>query len=98
MKKFRMIAVIGAFLVLSGCSTMYFHNGERRADVDLEFTEWHHDGIARLVEFSAPVDLAGRCEGKTWDAVKVEKSFVQGLVGSISYGLYDPWGVDYSCK
>lgn len=84
-------------LISSGCSTMYFQNvsGE---PTRTELTEWHHDGILRLVEFSSPVDLQSRCEGKKWKTVKVEKDFVQGLVTSVAYGWYDPWGVSISCR
>ena len=65
---------------------------------NLENSEWHHDGIIRLVEFSEPVDLNNRCEGKDFSSVRVEKTFIQGLVGAISYGLYDPWDVSYACR
>ena len=84
-------------LSLGACSTMYFDNG-KLATKELESSEWHHDGILRLVEFSSPVDMSSRCEGKSWRSIKVEKSFVQGFVAGLTYGWYDPWGVDYACK
>jgi hypothetical protein len=82
--------------LFSGCSTIYFHRGSQNAGVTA--SEWHHDGIARLVEFSPPVDMADRCVGNPWTTVKVEKTFVQGLASSFSYSLYDPWDVSYACK
>jgi hypothetical protein len=82
---------------LGACSTMYFDNGSS-ATRSLDMSEWHHDGVIRLVEFSSPVDMSNRCESKGWKSIKVEKSFVQGLAGSVTYGMYDPWGVDYACK
>ncbi len=84
-------------LLSSGCSTMYFQNVDGES-TRTDLSEWHHDGILRLVEFSSPVDLSSRCEGKKWRTVKVEKDFVQGLAGSVSYGLYDPWGVSIRCN
>jgi hypothetical protein len=91
------LIVAGSAFLGTACSTIYFHNGPTRA-AELENVEWHHDGILRLVEFSSPVDLNDRCESKPWTTVKVEKTFIQGFVGGVSYGLYDPWNVEFSCK
>jgi hypothetical protein len=94
--KLMICSVLAAFSVFSGCSTMYFHNGGK--SFTPEMSEWHHDGVLRLVEFSDSVDMNQRCEAKGWDVIKVEKTFVQGLVGSVTYNLYDPWDVSYTCR
>jgi hypothetical protein len=93
---FQGVSALALAALVSGCSTIYFHRGSQNAGVTA--TEWHHDGIARLVEFSPPVDMADRCVGNPWTTVKVEKSFVQVLASSFSYSLYDPWDVSYACK
>lgn len=82
---------------VSGCSTIYFERGARSSR-QLTFGEWHHDAVFGLVEVSDPVDMNQRCETKDWSAIKVEKTFVQGLVGMVTYSLYDPWDVSFSCK
>ncbi len=87
-----------AQIALTSCSTIYFHNGPHTETTGTEYSEWHHDGIMGLVEFSPPVDLANHCEGKSWASVKVQENFIQGLVNKITYRLYDPWEVTYSCK
>lgn len=80
-----------------GCSTIYFHR-DGGLVTNLDYGEWHHDGILRLVEFSSPVDLKDRCGGKDWKTVRVEETFLNGLARGVTYGLYDPWDVSYACK
>lgn len=87
---------IFTLLLVSGCSTMYFDNGA--ADNSTEYSQWHHVGIIRLVEFSEPVQTSKVCSKSDWSTIKVEKSFIHGLVTNISWGLYDPWNVEYSCR
>ncbi len=93
---FQGISALALALLFTGCSTIYFHRGSQNAPVTA--SEWHHDGIVRLVEFSPPVDMADRCVGDAWTTVKVEKNFIQLLASSFSYSLYDPWDVAYACK
>jgi len=97
MKKMKFFFMLFLGFTLSACSTIYFDNGPSATE-NLDMTEWHHDGILRLVEFSAPVDLASRCDSKGWKTIKVEKGFLQWLAGSVTYNLYDPWLVEYACK
>ena len=92
------VGVLISVLSLGACSTMYIHNGPIDENSNLEYSEWHHGGILRLVEFSDPVNLPQRCNKADWRTVKVERTFVQGLVHSVSYGIYDPWNVEYSCR
>ena len=83
------------FVGMTGCSTMYFH--QHSNETTTTFGEWHHDGILALVEFSDPVDLKERCKNASWKTVQIEETFVQGLLRGITYSLYDPWNVTYSC-
>ena len=78
MEKTIFILAMTFVLASLGCSTIYFHQGSNK-DTSVDHDEWHHDGILRLVEFSPPVDMANRCEGKNWSNIKVEKSFLNGL-------------------
>lgn len=88
-----LVLVIG----LMGCHTMHFANTSGQPSGE-DFSEWHHGGILRLVEFSSPVDLDDRCDGNPWTSATVERSFVNGLASSISYGLYDAWTVKIDCE
>ena len=83
-----------ASIALAGCSTIHLHNSKSGGGRTAE--EWHHDGILGLVEFSDPVDLSNRCPGG-WNTVTTQRTFVQGLVGTITFGLYDPWNAKYTC-
>ncbi|OFZ79418.1 MAG: hypothetical protein A2583_02935 [Bdellovibrionales bacterium RIFOXYD1_FULL_53_11] len=80
----------------TGCSTMYFHNGGDKAQV-MTNDKWHHDGVFGLVEFSDPEDMNAKCEG-AFKTIKVERTFINGLVRSLTYSLYDPWEVSYACS
>ncbi len=92
-----MIGLALLMSLFSGCSTIYFENGSRVSQ-NLEYTEWHHDGIFELVEFSDPVNMNERCDGKSWTAIRVEETFIQGLISGVTYSLYNPWDVAYSCQ
>lgn len=96
MKKF--VFVLVASIILSGCYKITLQNGGRPLGASYKQGEWHHDGVAGLVEFSEPVDMKNRCEGRNWDSVKIHQTFVQGLVSGVTYGLYNPWDVAYSCR
>ncbi len=82
---------------LSSCSTIHFHRHAPGSTAPGQ-SEWHHDGILRLVEFSEPVDLKRRCERGRWQTVRVEKNPLQVLVTGVASGLYDPWDVAWSCS
>ncbi|GEM_PF-328461 len=95
MKKIYFSALVFG-LLFSGCSVMHFKNGEVESAGPLH-EEWHHNGIFTLVEFSPPVDLAGRCPGRNWSVITTKLSFVTGLVGGIDQavtGLVIPGGLD----
>ncbi len=87
-----------AMLMTSACSTTYFHNSGIQND-QVDYSEWHHDGILGLVEFSDPVDLNARCEGNNWQTIRTQQTFVQGLIGVVPIvgALYNPQEAAYSC-
>jgi len=91
------LAIVLSALSMSACSTIYFDRG-KASPTALENSEWHHGGILRLVEFSSPVDLHERCEGKNWESVRVHQSFVAGFVSAVAAGIYEAWDVGYQCK
>ncbi len=93
---FQGISALAFALLFTGCSTIYFHRGSQTTAVTA--SEWHHVGIARLVEFSPPVNMADRCRGNPWTTIQVEKNFIQVLASSLSGIIYDPWDVAYACK
>jgi len=98
MKSALKITVILSFVLASaGCHKMQIHNGPRAELTSFEQGEWHHDGVVGLVEFSPPMDLSKQCPGGTWQSVQVQRSFIQGLVQAITFGLYTPWDTNVQC-
>jgi hypothetical protein len=94
------LVVVAALIGTVGCYSIHFDNGPD-APQRVEQSEWHHDGILRLVEFSSPVDLKDRCENAGWSSVRVYKSFLNGLAEaavSLIAPLYDPWTVEIDCE
>ena len=81
---------LGLFLVLSmtSCYTYKYSVGDG-AQKGIEVKEKNHYVINGLVpvDTSSPVDMAGNEEN--YD-VKVEFSFVDGLISAITFGLYSP--------
>ena len=96
MSSFKQMLLVWTLILSSGCATMHFTNGP--VPVEDEYDHWHHIGILRLVEFSAPIQLAKSCKVNQWNSVTVEQEFVHGLVGLFTFGLYDPFGARHSCR
>ena len=96
------IAGVTAMLILSvGCSTIQFENGKSSSAL-YKNSEWHHLAAFTLLEASDPVDLHDRCNGKPWETVTTERTFLNGLAGMvdsliIGIDLWEPWTVEYSC-
>jgi hypothetical protein len=42
--------------------------------------------------------MAEKCQGKPWETIRMEEPFIQGFLRVITYNLYDPWEVAYSCR
>ncbi len=95
--KLDLLWILALATVLSGCSTIHFDNARTR-NQPLGYYEWHHDAVLGLVELSDPVDLNARCDGKDWTSVKIELTFVQGLVTMATWHLYNPWNVEIACS
>lgn len=67
-----------SILILSGCTTIHFDNGEdpqgfKPAD------SWHHNFVLDLYEGSDPVNLERKCYDHEWTSVKTELTFLNGL-------------------
>ena len=92
------LVALMAALALSGCFRISFQNGAQQSKAPLTQGEWHHNGVLGLVEFSDPVDLKDRCRDRGWSTIETHKTFLQGLVGGLTYSLYTPWDVAYSCS
>jgi hypothetical protein len=50
---------------------------------------WHHTIVAGMAEISDPVDLDTDCPGG-WSTINEEYSFLNGLVGGLTWGIYTP--------
>jgi len=87
-----------SMLAFTGCSKIYFHNGDSMSTANLPPPSFHHIGVIGLVEFSPAVDLKAICEGKDWETVQTVNTFLTGLVGGLTNQLYTPQGVAVSCK
>ena len=92
------LGLIILFAFLTGCSTITFVKSDKTSSRVLKTDQWHHIGIAGLVEFSEPVDLKKQCRRRNWQSITVEKGFLAGLIGGFTSNLYTPWNVEISCK
>ena len=93
MKKLALLMLLTAGL--QACSTIYFVTDPKSTSTT--YSEWHHDWLYGLIEGSDAVDMGARCKGADWKTVKTQETFLQGLVEGITYNLYNPHGVEYSC-
>jgi hypothetical protein len=87
----RRCLLLGALLAGSaGCYTTRVHTGLPGATPSLMATDrWHHTIVAGMAEISDPVDLDTDCPGG-WSTINEEYSFLNGLVGGLTWGIYTP--------
>lgn len=88
----RPLGLLMATLLTSACSTIVFDNGPQVDTTQSPLRERHHiGGIAQLVEFSPPKNLAKICAGNNWRSITTEQSFLDGLLARIvPAGAYAP--------
>ncbi len=89
MKRIRnIILVIGIAIVITSCYTYTFNVGDG-AQTGVTVTEKNHYVIYGLaaVSISDPQAMAGGAEHYT---VTIEHTFIDGLLNSLTFGLYTP--------
>ena len=99
MKNKLPLLAIALTLVLSGCTTMHFDNGNMAKSGATQ--KWHHNFAFALYEASAPVALDNECSNKNWASVKTELTFINGLAsGAVNVlgPIWYPKTVDVSCE
>ena len=72
-----------SLIILPSCYTIHFTKGDKVPSY-YQTSQWHHIGLLGLMEFSKPVNLKALCPADSWDGVRVQKGFLQGLVSLIS--------------
>lgn len=92
MKKYIILIFI---MFVTGCSRITFVQYEQPGDQPV-IKKWHHTTLNGLVEISKPLDLEHICDGKAWNQVTTEYSFVNGLVAAFvpnigALSFYNPW-------
>jgi hypothetical protein len=97
MKKFSQLSLLT--LLLTACQVIHINNGKESV-VTYPQDEWHQIGIFQVAEFSDPVDLSQRCDGKDWVSAQTRMSPGQVLLGLVPYLGYawSPLEVAYACK
>jgi len=89
-----------AIIFSSGCSTMYFENGNQ-VNANSTYEQWHHNYALSLVEGSDSIQPKNVCQ-KKWASVKTELTFLNGLAGGVINGIvpmvWYPKTVEIACE
>lgn len=88
MKKFKYLFLVVAVLSLTSCYTYTFDVGSG-ANTGVQATQKNHYLIGGLVPLSE-VDHEKLSKGASDYTVKIEHSFVDGLLNVITFGIYTP--------
>lgn len=97
------VKYLGIFLVavlfVSGCATQQvdFHDGIQD-NTQAQHKEWQHFFIFGLVPPAQTVDSDEFCDNDTIARVETEQTFLNGLVGAVTYGIYNPMTLRIYCK
>lgn len=89
-----LLVVLVAFMV-SGCYRAQVNTG-LQASTNV-VTNWEHYFIHGLVQPST-FDATAMCNGRNAASVETQHTFVQGLVGALTLGIYTPITVTVVCS
>lgn len=95
----RLFVPLAALLLASsGCYRITLVSGRAPAPAPQAFHDdaWHHDFVFGLAEGSGPIDLETACPNG-WAKLHTEQTFVKGLVGVLTGGLYTPQSETLTC-
>lgn len=96
----KLISLFISILLLTGCTTIHFDNGEEVQGIAAA-DKWHHNFFFDLYEASAPVNLETECADREWSSVKTELTFLNVLARSAVNWLAPIWYpkvVETTCK
>ncbi len=82
------LLIVGVAILMTSCYTYTFSVGDG-AQTGVEVTQKNHYVIYGLapIAISDPADMAGGAD--SYD-VKIEHTFVDGLLNAITFGIYTP--------
>jgi hypothetical protein len=88
---------LAALAMASGCYTTTVRSGKPPGDATAEYNgKWHSGVVWGLAELSGPYNLSEVCPNG-WAEITTETSFVNGLVDSVTSGIYNPQSVTVRC-
>jgi hypothetical protein len=94
MRRLAALTVATSIVVLSGCYHAVIDTG-RPAVGEAHETPWAHGFIYGLIP-PAVTETAKACPGGV-AKVETQQSFLNGLASAITFGLYTPMTISYSC-
>jgi len=84
-------------LFTGGCYTTTIHSGLPAKAATVEYDQkWHHGLVYGIAELSGPYNLARVCP-QGWASIETETSFLNGLVGAVTSGIYSPQTITVHC-
>lgn len=93
----KTMATVGLVALLSSCATQRFYVSDNPVKGDADQDKMHHffvGGIGQTQEINAKKV----CKGKDVSHVETQLSFLDGLLGGITYGIYTPRTAKVYCK
>jgi hypothetical protein len=94
MKRMRSIVAVAALFSLGACYHAVIETG-RPAGTEIISNPWANSFIYGLVPPQV-VNVASQCPGGV-SKVETQHSFLNGLVASITFGIYTPMQIDVTC-
>ncbi len=96
----RMARGLGALALLLAAAACYEHTfvvGDGAPDGRVVYEKWHHHWIAGLISPDHVLEIQELCP--SGDAtIHEEISFLNGLVGALTSGIYQPTTVQVRCR
>lgn len=93
----KVLICIGLLTSSSGCYTTTLRSGLPASPATVDFDrKWHHGLFWGIAELSGPYNLSEICP-QGWAEVETETSFLNGLLYSLSSGVYTSQTVTVRC-
>ncbi len=99
MTRFRSLLAVAACVLSGACyrvTVVTTPTAVASTETPTVSKPWNNGFIYGLVPPS-PVSVAQQCAGGAVTKVVTQRSFLNGLVGGITYGIYTPLQIDVSC-
>jgi hypothetical protein len=98
-RSYSLLMVAGLAVAISGCYKTVIYDGSPQGHSPVQYdSRWHHGVVYGLVELPSSGHLLDEACPGGWSRIQTKTSFLNGLVESLTWSLYNPQTVSITCS